>query len=144
MDPETLALLQQCWSPDTELRPSFSVIRFRLETIARRVGNEEVAKVRDEKDARELRGHTRAIHDLIWLFRPADWDQRAAESLLSAKITATAKDEMLRNILGSGSGYSCIKSLGWLMFSGFEDGSEIMPEPLLDEHIVVCDAQSGT
>ena len=83
------------------------------------------------------------IHDFLWLYNAEDWDQEAeaALSFLDANVKVTATDKTLRKILSSDEGVRSIKSLGWMMFGGLEDGAVIVPEPLLEENIV-CDAES--
>ena len=60
--------------------------------------------------------------------------------MLDPAVTVTAVDETLAAVLGSRKGPDSVKALGWMMFGGLEDGAEIVPEPLLDEHII-CNAK---
>ena len=136
MDAETAEFVQMCWAHDPAARPSCSVIVARLERIAR--GRERDAK---ERDAKTLRAFFRSFHDLLWLFQSSNWNDQHALSLVDASITVTSADKTLCEILSAEKGLDCIKTLGWMMFGGFEDGAEIVPEPLLDADIV-CDAQT--
>ena len=141
IDAEAAELVRSCWAHDPAARPSFRVILVRLEGIARKEKTVADAK---KDEAKEMRALFRSIHDLIWLYRSSDWDDKAALSLIAADISVTAADKTLREILsGDKEGLERIKSLGWLMFGGFEDGAEIIPEPLLDRDIV-CDADKGS
>ena len=142
MDREMTALVMSSWEHDPALRPSFSVILVRLDAIARREESRIGAAANlERKDADAMRFFLRSVHDLIWLLKDEEWDEKAALALCAANIAVTALDGTLAQILASESGLECIKSLSWLMFGGLEDGAEIIPEPLLDED-VVCDLSS--
>ena len=140
MDNETRALVQSCWQADPALRPSFSVILVRLDGLHRVLEREGSSRsINRDKDVEAMRLLFRSVNDLIWLFRGSALDTDQALALIDAGVQISAADETLRKILAKTKGLDGIKSLGWLMFGGFEDGAEIIPEPLLDEDIV-CNA----
>ena len=151
IDDETSALLRSCWAHDPETRPSFSVILVRLRGLQRRQSiSRSLSRSRREVTAlaklesSSLCRVIRSLHDLLWLFDSPSWDNEAkrAESLLvSPGVTVTSNDKTLRDILSAEKGLDCIRSLGWVMFGGLEDGAKIVPEPLVDTHIT-CDASS--
>ena len=140
---ETATFVRSCWANDPAVRPSFPVILLHLDEIAQRA----VAQREWDKEAGELRiqhrrrkamrAFLRSFHDLLWLFRSSEWNEEASLAVVDADIAVTATDVTLREILSADKGCNAIKDLGWLMFGGFEDGAEIIAEPLLDEHIVV-------
>ena len=138
MEAETADLVRMCWEHDPAERPSCTVILARLERIAR--GREQGKKFKIESTTRDLRANLRSIHDLLWLFQSPSLDDGFVLSLVDAGITATSTDKTLNEILRAEKGLDCIKTLGWMMFGGFEDGAEIIPEPLLDADIM-CDAE---
>ena len=145
MDREVAALVRSSWENDPALRPSFSVILVRLDAIARREesrsGSTANRSTLERQDVNSMRFFLRSVHDLIWLLKDEEWDEKAALAVCAADIAVTAVDDTLSQILASEKGLECIKSLSWLMFGGLEDGAEIIPEPLLDEDIV-CDVSS--
>ena len=139
MEAETADLVRMCWAHDPAARPSCAVILVRLERIARR-SRQLNASLKIEATSKDLRVTLRSIHDLLWLFQSPSLDEGFALSLVDAGITATSTDKTLNEILSAEKGLDCIKTLGWMMFGGFEDGAEIIPEPLLDADIM-CDAE---
>ena len=141
IDATTASLILECWAADPAMRPSFPVILFRLQGFRHRDEAARSASSKMEK-RQALRSAARSVHDLLWLFHSSEWSPLAAKTVLDSGITATARDETLRKILASDKGPACVKSLGWIMFGGFEDGAKIVPEPLLDEHII-CNAEKS-
>ncbi len=140
IDAEAAACVRMCWAHDPAARPSFTVIVARLEKLAR--GRERDGDVSfKERGAKTLRAFFRSFHDLLWLFQSSNWNEQHALSLVDASINVTSTDKTLCEILSAEKGLDCIKTLGWMMFGGFEDGAEIVPEPLLEADIV-CDART--
>ena len=136
VQPQLARLVRDCWAHDPAFRPTVPVIIARLRAIKRR--HKDTVSSKQEEDELTVRHFLRSIHDLIWLAASSDWDQETALTLVGSNVIVTAADETIREVLSSEKGLDCIKSLGWMMFGGLEDGAEIIPEPLLDEHIV-CD-----
>ena len=146
MDRSIAALIRRCWGDDPELRPSFRVIMARLQSAARKYDERRGTGGLRTIVQQEVEGFSalcRGVHDLLWLFRPSDWDEETAAALLGSDFAATANDETIRTILSTEKGPNSIKALGWIMFGGLEDGAEILPEPLLEENII-CDIENGS
>ena len=142
LDRSTARLVHDCWAHDPSLRPSFPVILVRLQMIERSRIAKSVGDQRAE-DLKSMRSFFRSVHDLVWLFNSQDWTEQATLSLLDPQIAVTAANETLRKVLGSETGPRAVKNLGWMMFGGLEDRAEIIPEPLLDEDIVL-DLERGS
>ena len=139
MDREFEALISDCWHDEPALRPSFSVVLFRLQGIglAKSFHDRNAsANFEDTMDsaAKEL---CRGLNGLLWDYVPAQWDQSKATAMISADATITARDSVLSKIVGSEKGPGAVKALGSLMFAGLEDGAEIRPEPVLETDITV-------
>ena len=136
MDGELLAFIESCWDDNPACRPSISVIIFSLTHLF------DAAKERkgdEQHDVMLTRVHQfcRAIHSILWIIKDStEAEYAAVASLLHPDVNVTAKDETLRKMLENERGLDCIKTLGWMMFGGIEDGAEIVPEPLLKEHII--------
>ena len=142
MDPEFKALICDCWDPEPALRPSFPVILIRLKGIGA-PGNSKNLNLSDTtvegeiKIQEDVKNTCRSLNDLLWNYTPERWDSEHAAAVVDKDATVTALDPTLRQILQSGVGPKCARSLGWMMFGGLEDGAEIHPEPVLDTDIVV-------
>ena len=144
MDSDFKALIEDCWHAEPSLRPSVSVVLIRLENIGvltstrlmpgdeLRVGS-NVDEIMDSA-AEELCRHFNA---LLWDYA-TEWDEEKAHVLIANDATVTARDPTLSTVLGSTKGLSAAKALGWMMFGGQEDGTEIRQEPVLETDIIVC------
>ena len=136
MDAGLSDLIQMCWAGNADQRPSCSVIVVRLDEIATRFAANQAEVVKEEQD-KAARAFCRDLHGLLWTCQTSTFSLAHASTLVTSDATATARDPILSTILSADTGPECIKSLGWLMFGGIEDGSKIIQEPLLEEHIVV-------
>ena len=61
-------------------------------------------------------------------------------AVLDEKCTVRAKDRVLNELLGKATGISCMVTMGQLLVGGLggdKDGVEILPDPILDEHVLV-------
>ena len=135
-------LISECWAHEPGLRPSFTVIRLRLygllqkqSTKMKKKGSRMTALSYHEEVA-EVHELCRGVHDLLWHFRPDQWDEKKAFSIIDKAAKASALDPILHEILASESGPDCAKALGWMMFGGLEDGAEILPEPMLNADVI--------
>ena len=134
MDPEFKALIEDCWNQEPSLRPSFAVVLLRLQAIG---AVKSVRKKPSKKDS-PATALCRVLNRMLWNYR--EWDERnekLAMAVIAKHATVTARDKTLAKVLGSERGPKSIKSLGWMMFGGIEDGAELRPEPLLDSDIVL-------
>ena len=139
------SLIKSAWEADFELRPSFSVILIQLDIIMRNAAVEQAESEileRQLEDEKAVRALARGFVDLLWSFAPTAWDQSKAQALVDDSATTSAKDPTLDKILSSSEGLDCVKSLGWMMFGGLEDGAKILIEPLLDSDIII-DLEKG-
>lgn len=63
---------------------------------------------------------------------------RSVERLIVPNLKLVAKDAVLNEILCGENGMGAIRALGWVIFGAtVEDESTILPEPLLDDDILV-------
>ena len=134
-----VGLIRQCWAADAAIRPSFSVIiqRFTLMKQA----NDAKTRTRSataKQHTGQVRTLCRSIHGLLQRVKPGQWSELQARACLAKDVVICASDKVLNKILRSEGGPNSAKSLGWLMFGGLGDGSEIIVEPLLDEDIAIC------
>ena len=141
LDAEFKALICDCWNPEPALRPSFSVVRIRLEGIVTNVTDSGRQVFRKDMIS-GARATCRALNELLWDYTPGQWDDERAASLIDKDAIVTARDPTLQQILRSELGPSSAKAMGRIMFGGFEDGTEIRPEPVLDTDIVI--SQDGS
>ena len=133
---EWVSLIHACWADDPDVRPSFSVILQRLTIMDKRnLAIQGMRSGRDHFDS-TLRDFCRAVHSALWLCNSNDFDQEAASWIFDPAFTASATNTTLNEVLKDVAGAEGAESLGWMMFGGLEDGTEILPEPLLDDDIV--------
>ena len=118
------------------MRPSFSVIVIRLQGIGVSTSKRRKTSFSASEDA-AVGALCRGVNELLWEYAPAQWDEEKAKVLVTKDATVTARDPTLNKVLGSEEGPASVKGLGWMMFGGLEDGTEIRQEPVLETDIIV-------
>ena len=88
MDDKIVRLIRKSWSSDAARRPSFAVIVVRLNLIARRevlrrISSTELRVAQEGPDTKTVFALCRAVHDLLARFKPAEWDEKEAVTLIN-------------------------------------------------------------
>ena len=135
-------LICDCWNAEPSLRPSFSVILLRLQAIGLDKSSLHSAQKANEAKNAQVQELVRGASDLLWSVQEGRWDQANAALLVDEGAEVSALDATLQEVLASEKGAVGVKSLGWMMFGGLEDGAEIVPEPLLDSDITVVSVRT--
>lgn len=161
MDEQLKTLVRDCWHADASLRPSFEVIVVKLRMIVRRQGSSRRMRPStmkllasdqngnnksDDQEGKEKEAAVKLckdIHDALWRCRPGLWDDKTAAKLVLHDAEVSASDPVLHEIVKADRGAEAIRSCGQLMIGNMEDGSEVIPDPLLETDIVV-NLQDGT
>ena len=77
------------------------------------------------------------LPDCLWDCKTKEWDEKRATRAVAEEATIGAADATLRAILSGERGAGSLRACGELMVAGFEDGSEIVPDPLFAEDVMV-------
>ncbi len=144
LDVGMLSLVHRCWSSDASARPSFSSILVHLDEIANaRVAAEREGRKQAEDELMRdgLAALCHELSDILSHFKPAEWSEKEARSVVDPDTFVTAKDVTLKEVFRLEKGPSCIKALGWVMFGGLENGVEITREPLVDEEDIIVNLE---
>ena len=159
---EMETLISDCWNADASLRPSFDVIIIRLQIMvklllsSRGIRDEEESRYKtllqppsQDRENAKLKKHKasvislcKGIHNALWNCNSGQWDERSAAALVRGDMKITATDAVLNDILKDDKGTKAIRSCGKLMIGNNEDGSEVLPDPLLAQDIVI-DVENG-
>ena len=132
LDFEIRSLIEECWSDEPGLRLAFPVLLERLANIARRQDTSgEGVNEAVQDDAKDL---VRALHQCLWDSNTAG---EIAGNVVKPTTCISSEDRVLNEIFQPDKGEDGIKALGNLIFSGVDEGMEVVPEPLLDEDIVI-------
>ena len=152
---EMESLVLACWHVEPSLRPSFEVIVMRLQMMLRESSvDQQILKsqgylasspsIRKKSSSEEIALQKekaillcKQIHGAFWRSSPGLWDKGAVQGIVRPDATVTATDSVLNEILKSERGCEAIRSCGKLMYGDVEDGSEVIPDPLLTKDIVV-------
>ena len=159
IDDGLAALINDSWNAEPSLRPSFEVIAMRLRMVAKAVASSHSVE-KDELEGllranktglkRDEEGEKReavvalcqSIHEALWHAKPGLWDERAAVALVRDDTAITASDPILNDIVKAARGSKAIRSCGQLMIGNMEDGSEVIPFPLMKDDVVI-DLEKG-
>ena len=148
IDAGMLSLVRRSWSSDASLRPSFSSILFHLDEMSharnrsfKLRGGKQVDDKLTTTTKQSAASLCRRLHNLLTHYKPTEWSERKAATVVDANASITAKDVTLNEVLSLEKGPTCIKALGWVMFGGLEKGAQITPEPLVDEDDIVVDVE---
>ena len=153
LDEDVSALIDDCWNADPSLRPSFEVIVMRLRMVAKVAASshrinvaelQDIMRPRTDKKQQQEEEHRqkvitlcKEIHEVLWHAQPGLWDERAAATLVRDDAMITALDPVLNDIVKAERGSKAIRSCGELMVANIEDGANVIPDPLLDDDIVI-------
>ena len=147
-------LVADSWNAEPALRPTFEAIAHRIRALVTanaamasadneglhlllnadsvaEQGNDKRRKSTKEAQSRALE-LCKAIHDELW-----HWDERAAVGLIKGEASLTATDPVLNKLVEKEQGVKALSGLAELMTGNMEDGSEIIPDPLLPQDIVI-------
>ncbi len=155
--PSLSKLIRNCWNPDPERRPTFSVILTRLANVVSRVSSfsrkgeraaraaatrlsESVVMSPNQKRGlveREMRAVTKEFFDLIQNFKLGIWKANVAAGIINKSAKADATDAVISAVLMGRKGPECARSIGQIIFGSLNSGWEVVPEPLIRDHITV-------
>ena len=151
LDDNLQSLICDCWNAEPSLRPSFEVVELRLKMIVKATTSSRnrklvgllrprpSAETQDEAQKRKANAIKlcKDIHKALWQCSPELWDKRTVAHLVRADADVTASDKLLNEIVEGERGCHAIRSCGNLMIGNVEDGSEVIPDPLLEKDILV-------
>ena len=143
-------LIRESWDPDPERRPTFSVILARLANVvtgsqiagSRKMSQEYAQEVMSPNQRRghverEMREVTEQFFNVIQSHKEGMWKASLAADIIEKEARADAKDAVLSAVLRGRKGPECARSIGQIIFGGLDANWEVVPEPLLDDHITV-------
>ena len=103
MDEDMVRLIRECWSSNATLRPSFSVIIVRLGVIARLVlastrskGSPTFLSTLSGTKKEDALALCRDVHDLLVHYKPAEWNEKKAISIIDEVSLVALKSKQQR------------------------------------------------
>ena len=153
MDNVLRELVEECWSPHPQMRPSFEAISFRARVLDTTMMQANFGRSKsnllqprsDRSQSDALLGICRGVNALLWAVAGVNATP-GTDSLVTEDASASATDPILNAMLEGSTGLACIEALARLLLHGYgeakDDAPVAVPEPLLDDHITVDEKRS--